>query len=58
MTGSPIHSTRHGSHFRRLSHERLESRELFTVNMSPEDQLLLELVNRARADPVAEIERN
>lgn len=44
------------SFVRRLQLETLESRELFSI--SAEDQLLLELVNRARADPVAEIERN
>lgn len=41
-----------------LTLERLEARKLFTVRMSNEDQLLLELVNRARADPIAEIQRN
>jgi len=43
---------------RRLTHESLETRRLFAVHMSDEDQLFLELVNRARADPVAEIARN
>ena len=42
---------------RHLNLEALESRQLLTVNMSAESQLMLELVNRARADPVAEIER-
>ena len=36
----------------------LEPRELLTVDMSPEDQLMIELVNRARADPLAEVARN
>ena len=42
---------------RPLRLESLESRELLTVNMSLEEQLFIELVNRARADPDAEIER-
>lgn len=37
--------------------ECLESRKLLTVVMSPEEQLIVELVNRARADPPAEAER-
>ena len=58
MPGSRFHNTRSSVFRRRLRHESLETRVLFTVTMTPEDQLLLELVNRARADPLAEIERN
>lgn len=43
---------------RRPDLEPLEPRELLTVNMSPQEQLMLELVNRARADPLAEVARN
>lgn len=42
---------------RHLRLETLEERELLTVTMTPQEQLLLELVNRARADPIAELER-
>ena len=37
--------------------ESLEQRFMMTVSMSPYDQLLLELINRARADPGAEAAR-
>lgn len=42
---------------RRLRVEPLEQRALLTVDMTPFEQLFIELVNRSRADPVAEIER-
>ena len=38
--------------------ETLEPRTLLTVAMTPQEQLFLELVNRARADPLAEVVRN
>lgn len=38
--------------------ETLESRTLLTVSMSPQEQLFIELVNRARANPEAEVQRN
>ena len=41
-----------------LQIETLESRRLLTVSMSDYEQLLLELVNQARADPLAEVARN
>ena len=39
------------------SGERLEVRELLAFDMTPQEQLLLELVNRARANPTAEAAR-
>ena len=47
-------STRPLSRCRTLQHEMLESRELLTVVMTVQEQLMVELVNRARADPVME----
>jgi hypothetical protein len=44
-------------HQRRLHVEPLEPRRLLAVTMSPQEQLLLELVNRARASPEAEAGR-
>ena len=41
-------------HRRSLRLEMLEPRELLTVVMTPQEQLLIELVNRARADPAFE----
>ena len=38
--------------------ETLETRTLFTVAISPQEQLFVELINRARADPEAEVRRN
>lgn len=44
---------------RRLQHESLENRAMLTaVTMTDYDQLMLELVNRARMDPEAEVARN
>lgn len=43
---------------RALHIEALELRELLTVDMTAEEQLFIELVNRARADPLAEVQRN
>ena len=40
--------------WRTLTIESLEPRFLMSVSMSPYDQLLLELINRARANPTAE----
>ncbi len=37
--------------------ELLETRELLTIVMTPQEQLMVELVNRACADPVAEARR-
>lgn len=46
-------------YFRSLRVENLESRELLTaVSMTDYEQLMLELVNRAREDPLAEVARN
>jgi hypothetical protein len=41
----------------RLGAEQLEPRRLLTVVLTPHEQLLLELINRARAAPAAEAER-
>lgn len=43
--------------FAPLGAEQLEPRRLLTVVLTPHEQLLLELVNRARAAPAAEAER-
>jgi len=40
-----------------LAVESLENRRLLTSTLSPHEQLLLELINRARANPAAESER-
>jgi uncharacterized protein YkwD len=45
------------SGLRSLSLERLEPRDMMSVNMSPYEQLLLELINRARANPSEEAAR-
>lgn len=42
----------------KLKVESLESREMLTVSMTEYEQLILELVNRARMDPQAEVDRN
>jgi len=44
--------------FKVLQAEQLERREMLTVSMSNYEQLVLELVNRARANPLAEVSRN
>lgn len=51
---SPIRATR----TRILQGESLEPRRLLTVSMSDYEQLVLELVNQARANPLAEVARN
>ena len=43
---------------KRLTFETLEGRALLTVLMTPQEQLFIELINRARADPLAEVARN
>ena len=43
---------------RSMRTECLEPRLLMTVVISPQEQLFVELINRARADPVAEVRRN
>ncbi len=55
--------TKHNSSTRlnretRLRVESLESRTLLTVNLTDYEQLVLELVNRARMDPLAEVAIN
>ena len=55
---SPIRSTLGGSRPRTLQSEMLEPRlVLAAITLSANDQLLLELVNRAREDPLAEVAR-
>ena len=42
----------------KLNVESLENREMLTVSLTDYEQLVLELVNRARMDPLAEVARN
>lgn len=52
-------SSRQPTRTRKLGAESLEQRQLLTtVTMTDYEQLLLELVNRARANPLAEVARN
>ena len=52
---APSHRTKPSPRALRL--EALEPRELLTVTMTPQEQLMIELVNRARADPALEAAR-
>lgn len=45
--------------YRPLTVEKLEARQLFAaVEPTAEEQLMLELINRARLDPIGEVQRN